>query len=648
MKKKNAKADEFKGLRAKAEKKLNQKIVKLREKSQGDPEKVLHELRVHQIELEMQNEELREAQAELEQSRNKYTDLYDFAPVGYFTFDKHGLVIEANLTGCQMLGVERANLIKKPFRSFVSKESQDAFYLHREAALTPGLKQSCEIELIRKDGDKFYALLESIPAANEKGEFAFCRTAITDITERKKMELVLKDISNEVANEKNRLEAVMEALLTGVAIIDSKGANVHSNAAFEQVWGGPPPPTRNIKDYAKYKAWNPDTGKPVKPEEWAAAIAVKKGKAVKNQLFEIQRFDGSRGFVLNSAAPVRDADGKITGSAVAIMDITGLRKAQEALREQHTRLQLSAEAGGIGAWDLDLVNNKLLWDAKCRKMFGVAPEKEITYKLFFSLIYPEDRKIAEQAVSQCSAEHKEYDIEYRAKLPDGSIHWFFAKGLGFFDNAGKCLRMSGVVMDVTERKLAEEKVRQSQKTFSELVERAPFGIYIVDSQFRIANMNVASQNGAFKNVRPLIGRPFNEAMHTLWPDDVAEGIIANFRHTLDTGEPYYSPPFFNPRHDIEIIEGYEWELHRMTLPDGQFGVICYYFDSTKLREAEGALRKSNEDLERFNRIATGRELRIIEMKKEVNEFCRLAGQAKRYPLDFEKENENEKGDNRTT
>ena len=95
-------------------------------------------------------------------------------------------------------------------------------------------------------------------------------------------------------------------------------------------------------------------------------------------------------------------------------------------------------------------------------------------------------------------------------------------------------------------------------------------------------------------MRPVIGRDFAEAMRILWPEPVAAEIIANFRHTLDTGEPYYSPDFVNPRHDVEIVEGYEWELHRMTLPDGQYGVICYYFDSTKLRAAEAALRDSEQ------------------------------------------------------
>ena len=83
-------------------------------------------------------------------------------------------------------------------------------------------------------------------------------------------------------------------------------------------------------------------------------------------------------------------------------------------------------------------------------------------------------------------------------------------------------------------------------------------------------------------------------MRILWPEPVAAEIIGHFRHTLDTGEPYFSRDFINPRHDAEIVEAYEWELHRMTLPDGQHGVICYYYDSTKLRQAEAAVRASEE------------------------------------------------------
>jgi PAS domain S-box-containing protein len=154
--------------------------------------------------------------------------------------------------------------------------------------------------------------------------------------------------------------------------------------------------------------------------------------------------------------------------------------------------------------------------------------------------------------------------------------------------------------DFLERKRIEGRLAESQKTLFELVERAPFGIYVVDSHFRIAHMNATSRTGAFRNVTPVIGRDFSEAMHILWPAEIADQIVSAFHKTLETGEPYYSANFTRPRADTVIIESYEWELHRLLLPDGEHGVICYYYNSTKLRQAERALAESEE---RFRTLA---------------------------------------------
>lgn len=150
---------------------------------------------------------------------------------------------------------------------------------------------------------------------------------------------------------------------------------------------------------------------------------------------------------------------------------------------------------------------------------------------------------------------------------------------------------------VAERTL---NVRKSHESLAELVERCPFGIYIVDQDFRVAMVNEGSQRGAFANVRPLIGRPFEEVMRILWPEPVASEVIVIFRRVLESGEPYRSLDFVSPRSDVDRIEGYEWEVHRIVMPDGRFGAVCYYFDATKLREAERALRESEE---RFRRMA---------------------------------------------
>lgn len=138
-------------------------------------------------------------------------------------------------------------------------------------------------------------------------------------------------------------------------------------------------------------------------------------------------------------------------------------------------------------------------------------------------------------------------------------------------------------------------------SFSELIARAPYGIYVVDDDFCITFMNPAAVDGAFRNVRPVIGRQFDEAMKILWPEDVAEEIVGRFRHTLETGEAFRSTDFVRPRNDVDAVEGYEWELHRVPLQDDRKGVVCYYYDSSRLRATEQALTDSENALTDANR-----------------------------------------------
>ena len=161
--------------------------------------RLVHELEVHQIELEMQNDELRRSQEELELSRNTYVELYDFAPVGYFTLDAAGLIREVNLTGASLLGVERGMLLEKPFINFMAGSAEkDLFSKHCKEVFRNQGKQACEIRLKSKDGATFHAMLQSIAKELVHGAPGYICTAVTDITERKKLEGALKEACNEL------------------------------------------------------------------------------------------------------------------------------------------------------------------------------------------------------------------------------------------------------------------------------------------------------------------------------------------------------------------------------------------------------------------------------------------------------------------
>ena len=159
--------------------------------SPADAQRVLHDLQVHQIELELQNEELRQAQQALETSRARYFDLYDLAPVGYFTLDENGLILEANLTGANLLGVARGALVRQPLSRFVFGDDADAYYLHHRQLFRTGTPEAFELRLLRKGGAPFTAWIEAIVAPDESG-IRICRKVVSDITERKAIQEKLR------------------------------------------------------------------------------------------------------------------------------------------------------------------------------------------------------------------------------------------------------------------------------------------------------------------------------------------------------------------------------------------------------------------------------------------------------------------------
>lgn len=159
-----------------------------------DQKKLIHELQVHQIELEMQNEELNRAREEVEEVLAKYTDLYDFAPVGYLTFDEKGLISELNLAAAQLLGIERTFLFDKPFSSFIQREFQDRFYFHLQEVLESSVEQTCELVLKKKDSASFDAQLESI-TLQAKGH-RLVRSVLTNITAHKHEEETIRHLAS--------------------------------------------------------------------------------------------------------------------------------------------------------------------------------------------------------------------------------------------------------------------------------------------------------------------------------------------------------------------------------------------------------------------------------------------------------------------
>jgi PAS domain S-box-containing protein len=157
----------------------------------GEVQRLVHELQVHQIELELQNEELRRAQEELEASRAKYLDLYNLAPVGYFTLNAQGTILEANLTGARLLGVERGRLIGRPLTRFIVRADQDVYYFHRRELFESGAPQVCDLRLTRGDNSQFHARIRATVAEGADGN-PVCHATLSDVSARVQAEERIK------------------------------------------------------------------------------------------------------------------------------------------------------------------------------------------------------------------------------------------------------------------------------------------------------------------------------------------------------------------------------------------------------------------------------------------------------------------------
>lgn len=333
------------------------------------PDALLHELRVHQVELERQNEALRNVQGSLEEARDRYVDLFEFAPVGYLTLTRQGTINEINLTATKLLGAERKQMLGRRFAHFVLPDDRDRWHIYLAEVATHSDSRDCELRLLRGESAHFHGQLNGIGVSSTANGVAV-RITLTDVSEQKRLEAL---------NESElRLRMAMQAMSGGIYDWDRRTGSLYWSSDLSHVCG------IASGDFMPDRRWwqqrvHPDDLRKIR------SVIANALKARTNQFqveYRVRHGDGHWAYVADRGQIVRDASGRVLRFVGALTDITTRKQAEAALlrmndileekvlertAELQARSQALAEAERFARATIDSLSSSLcVVDENCR------------------------------------------------------------------------------------------------------------------------------------------------------------------------------------------------------------------------------------------------------------------------------------------
>ena len=490
----------------------------------AETRKILHELRVHQIELEIQNEELRCAQTELVIARDRYFDFYNLAPVGYLTLSGNGLIFEVNLTCTILLGFARTDLFKQSMSRFILPEDHNIFYSTRKNVLTAGEPQVCDLRMVKKDGTVFWACLTFTAAQDASGSFLY-RIVLTDITERKQAENALRE-------SEERLEFVLRGSRLGFWDWDLETNDVKRNERWAEMLGY----TLREIDFT-VKHWldfvHPD-------DRSMAHQSVQdhlEGRTPMHQA-EYRMFakDGRHRWILDQAQVVkRDAHGRPLRMSGTHTDITERKQAEESLRKSEAHLRTLVQTIPDLIWLKDKDGVYL----SCNKIFGRllgAGEEDIVGKTDYDFINREladyYRAHEQRVIAEGRQSRKE---EWVTFLDDGHRALLETVNTPMYDDKGTLVGVLGIGRDITERKRSEAALQHYAFLMKEMGKAAKIGGWEFDA---------ATGKGTWTEEVALIHEvdpqeaASVETVISFYPEESKEKITKAIQDAIESGKSY--------------------------------------------------------------------------------------------------------------
>jgi len=551
-----------------------EKLLKFKEVStvaqilEADPIKLIHELEVHQMELEMQNQELLLAKS----AARDAIDLYDLAPIGYFTLNQVGEIIRLNLLGAEMLGKERNLLINSRFGFFVSDETKPAFNFFLEKTFKSNTKETCELTLVINNNSPVYVLLTSLASKHKD----HCLVTAVDITERRQQEMKMQYFALLLENVNDSIVASdAQFRLT----LWNKSAELMYGWKADEVLG------RLGLEITQTIFTEGDKNNILKS---IAATGHFRGEAT-----QVRR-NGERFPVDVSSIVLRDDNGQISGYVSINRDITKQKKNEEALKQSEARFRSYFELPFTGR---AITSPDKGWtevnDTLCN-MLGYSRD-ELLQKTWAEITHPDDISEDFKHFSLVmKGETDGYTLEKRFIHKDGHVvHTHLAV---------QCLRLPdhsvdyfvAVIIDITDRKRAEEAVKLSEEKYRTLFENSIMSIIIIDINGVYLMLNNVAANQFGLQPEEIVGK----SLFDLLPHDVAQKYLKSNQALISTGgnREYEDTFLMNGEQKTYLI--FDRCLNNEK-GDG-YAIQSISVDITRRKLAEQEIKIKNEELHLLN------------------------------------------------
>ena len=425
--------------------------------------RAIHELRVHQIELEMQNDELRRKEEELELSRSRYFDLYDLAPVGYLTLNGEGIILEANLTAATLLGAPVAELLKLPFCRFIFRDEQDLHYLKSRQLLATGEPTVYDLRMVKADGTLFWGHLACV--VQDGGGTPHCRIVVSDITEKHELERQLRQSE---AKYRSLVESVSDCIWE----LDAQGLFTYISPRFEELLGYEP---REFLGRSPVE-FTPEDGA-AKLGELFASLADSHQSTVVIESISRHR-DGHPVACEVRAQTVYSSEGEFLGFRGITRDVTERKRDVEALHQANFLTTATMDALRANICVLDargiilVVNRQWREFAAANSLLSENVGVGVDYLALCAGAEGDDgesaRLFGEGIAAVIAGERDDYGQEYHCHSPTGQS-WFHAQVTRFVGNDP--LRVVVSHENITERKQLAEALAASEERFRTLFQQ---------------------------------------------------------------------------------------------------------------------------------------------------------------------------------